>query len=167
MKTPEYNNLRESSWRRPLTPTEQAAVEQYLAENPDARADWEVDAQLNRALERLPDAAAVSSNFTARVLETVRLEAAAAERERSRGGFAWRNFRRFIPRLAAVALAMGLGVAGWRLHEVKARAEQARNLAGLASVISANPEVMANYEPIRRLGGNEVTPDIELIALLQ
>ncbi len=167
MKTPEYNNLRESSWRRPLTPAERAAVEQYLDEHPEARADWEVEAQLNRALEQLPDAAPVSSNFTARVLETVRLEEAAAACEPARGRFAWRNLRRWIPRLAAVALAMGLGVAGWRQHELSVRAAQARNLAGLASVISANPDVMANYEPICRLGGDQVTPDTELISLMK
>lgn len=167
MKTPEYNNLRESSWRRPLTPAEAAELEKYLVAHPEARADWDSDAQLNRALERLPDAAPVSSNFTARVLETVRLEAKAVSREHARGGFAWRNFGKWFPRLAAVGLAMGLGVLVWHRHAVQVRTDRARNLAGLASVLAANPDVMANYEPISRLGGSPVTPDVELIALLQ
>jgi anti-sigma factor RsiW len=167
MKTPEYNDLRESSWRRPLTPAEQAALEEHLAAHPEARADWETDAQLNRALEQLPDAAPVASNFTARVLETLRREEAVAERERSRGSFAWRNLRRWFPRLAAVGLAVVLGVVVWQRHESNVKAARARNLAGLASVLSANPDMLANFEPISRLGDSRVAPDTELIALMQ
>jgi|SRR5579871_979555 len=167
MNTPEYNDLRELSWRRPLTPAEQAALEEYLAAHPEARAEWETDALLNRALEKLPDASPVSSNFTARVLETLRLEEAAAERETARGRFAWRNLRRWFPRMAAVGVAALLMFVGWHQHELGVKAAQARNLASLASVISANPDVVANYDPICRLGGNQVAPDTELIALMQ
>ena len=167
MKTPDDKNLRESSWRRPLTPAQEAELEKYLAENPHARADWECEMRLSRALEKLPEAPPVSSNFTARVLETLRLEETAAGHERSRGWFAWRTFGRWVPRLAAVGLAMFLGFLVWHQHELNAAAERARNIAGLASVFTANQDVMADYKPISRLGASRVTPDNELIVLLK
>ena len=47
----------------------------HLAAHPEAQADWEAEAGLNDALGRLPDVA-VSSNFTARVLQAVEREIA-------------------------------------------------------------------------------------------
>ena len=54
-----------------MTPSEEAELQKYLAANPAERADWQVEAELNRLLERLPEAPPVASNFTARVLKAV------------------------------------------------------------------------------------------------
>jgi hypothetical protein len=45
---------RELSWRRDLTPAEQAQLRVWLAGHPEALADWQAEAALNRALDQLP-----------------------------------------------------------------------------------------------------------------
>lgn len=70
MPSPVSQELTELAWRRGLTPDEQARLRQYLAAHPAARSQWELEAALTRALDRLPPAP-VSSNFTALVLKAV------------------------------------------------------------------------------------------------
>ena len=53
---PLYHRLRELSWRRKLTDSEEAELRAWLAAHPEAQAGWEVEAELNQALGRLPDA---------------------------------------------------------------------------------------------------------------
>src|SRR5512137_1192972 len=93
---PIYTRLRELSWRRKLTSAEEAELRFWLESHPEARADWEAEAGLEAALERLPDAS-VASNFTARVLQAVNREGA-AEPRRS----AWRMWPwlRWVPKAA-------------------------------------------------------------------
>jgi len=93
-----HSKLRESGWRQKLTEAEQAGLRAYLAANPDARADWEMESALNAAARaRLPDAPA-PSNFTARVLQAV-------EREEGRPrAWSWRwNWHLLVPRVAFAA----------------------------------------------------------------
>ena len=75
MNDSEQQKLREASWRRPLAPDEEARLQQHLAAHPDAQAGWEEDLALNHLLAQTP-AAPVASNFTARVLQAVELDAA-------------------------------------------------------------------------------------------
>ncbi len=67
MNDPLFNKLREASWRRPLTASEEAELRAWLAAHPEARAEWESDTALNDLLSRVPNAP-VPTNFTTRVL---------------------------------------------------------------------------------------------------
>src|SRR5207247_7147160 len=87
-----FNNLREASWKRKLTPAEESELRNWLTTHPEAQADWEADAALNRVLDHLPEVA-VSSNFTGRVLKAVELESAAAARTSPpKSKWFWRSF---------------------------------------------------------------------------
>src|SRR6266487_1470270 len=97
---PLFNQLREQSWRRELTSSEDAALRDWLAKHPEAQGDWENEAALNEALRRLPDAP-LSNNFTSQVLHAVQREQAAESRRSRRGRLVW--WRR---------LAWRLGLAG-------------------------------------------------------
>src|SRR5450432_4781982 len=91
-------------------------------------ADLELQARLNQALARLPDAP-VSSNFTARLMQAVELE---ESRQSRRWSFSW-DWHALLPRVAvtaAVVLFAGLTV---RHHELAARRMAlARNVAMVA-----------------------------------
>src|SRR5437868_14920929 len=106
MNDPVYKQLRELSWRRKLTEAEEAELHKYFAEHPEAMEDWELEGELNHLLEHLPEAPAVSSNFTARVLQAVELEMAAQDREHSRKNpTGWRSvWGKWLPKLAAACL---------------------------------------------------------------
>ena len=51
-----YDHLRELSWRRKLTTSEELQLRAWLAAHPEAQADWEDEARLNEMLGLLPDA---------------------------------------------------------------------------------------------------------------
>ena len=51
----DYKLLLEESWRRRLTPAEEASVRAWLAQHPESKADWELESQVSAALEKLPD----------------------------------------------------------------------------------------------------------------
>src|SRR5262245_52791940 len=75
MSEAEYQALLEASWRRRLTATEEARLQAWLAAHPEEQARWESESSLSQLLEQLPDVP-VASNFTARVLQAARSEAA-------------------------------------------------------------------------------------------
>src|SRR5579859_4446806 len=105
---PLENPIRELTWRRKLTPSEEARLSQWLAAHPEAQADQESDVALNEALDSLPDAP-ISSNFTTRVLQ-----AAASEPARNHLAVpVWAALLhplRWLPRMALVALTLGLAL---------------------------------------------------------
>jgi negative regulator of sigma E activity len=125
-------------------------------------ADLELQARLNQALARLPDAP-VSSNFTARLMQAVELEESRLSR---RWGFGW-NWHALLPRIAvtaAVVLFAGLTV---RQHELAARRTAfARNVALVAG---AQPlpsvDALKNFDAIQRM--SQPRADEELLALMQ
>src|SRR2546430_17246944 len=94
---PFYKRLSELGWRGKLTATEEAELRAWLAAHSEAQGQWQTEASLSEALNRLPDVP-VPTNFTARVLEAVKLEAAAAERARSLGGPKWHWPLRWLSR---------------------------------------------------------------------
>src|SRR5262245_27418143 len=105
MNDPLEKKLREISWRRKLSPAEEAELRAWLATHPDAEAEWKAEAGLNEILERLPNAP-VPTNFTARVLEAIEREEAAEARRRE-----WK-WRLLLPRAAVAAVIFtvaGLG----------------------------------------------------------
>src|ERR1043166_4926015 len=105
MTESDYNQLREQSWRRKLSPNEEAELRAWLAAHPEAQADWETEAGLTEVLNRLPNAP-VPSNFTARVLQNIECDAAAEVRKRVPG----RNWflRSWLAKAAAIAVVFGV-----------------------------------------------------------
>ena len=162
-----YNQLRETSWRRKLTEAERAALRAHLAAHPETQADWEAEAGLNETLSRLKDAP-VSSNFTARVLQSVEREAAARARRPLAGwGWWWRGLS-WAPKAATVVFVVGLSLLAYHRQRVATRVELAKSLIAVTDVRSlpTNPQILQDFEAIRRL--TQTPPaDEELIALLQ
>jgi anti-sigma factor RsiW len=161
---PVYNRLLETSWRRELTDAEQAELRAYLAANPEAQADWSAESLLNAGLRRLPNAP-VPSNFTARVLQTVGRESAAAERNRPRATSRFWWWKVLVPRAAVALVVVAAGWFGFGRYKAAQREELAKNLAAVAAV-QAPPsrEELQDFEAISRLS---LTPaaDEELLAL--
>ncbi|MBP7827594.1 MAG: hypothetical protein KA236_13705 [Verrucomicrobia bacterium] len=164
MNKARYEQLREAAWRRPLTTAEQAELADWLATQPEARADWETEIALTTALTRLPDTP-VPSNFTARVLQAIEREAAVRETPaRSAWGSVW---RRWLPRVAlgVSAVVVLIGVA--HVHHAAQRTQLARSVVAAARVApTLSPEALADYEFIRRLSPAPGA-DTELLMLLQ
>ena len=159
-----YHRLREEHWRRKLTDAEETELRAYLTARPEAREDWEGDADLNLLLEQLPQAPLVASNFTSLVLQAVERDAATGARVA--GKSIWIFVQRWLPRAAVASVVLGVGVVMYERHELKARAEMARNVAEITEIVSAsNPELLKDFEPIRRLSDPEPKADVELLAL--
>ncbi len=156
---PVYHRLRETSWRRELTAAEQAELRAFLASHPDAQADWEAEAGLNAGLNRLSDAP-VPSNFTARVLQAVQLETAAAEREHL-GATTRAWWRVLVPR---VAVALVVVSAGWFGYQHYRSGKIAEGLAVVATVPPPSTLALEDFEAVRRLKPT-LTADEELLAL--
>jgi negative regulator of sigma E activity len=157
-----HSKLRESGWRQKLTEAEQAGLRAYLAANPDARADWEMESALNAALARLPDAPA-PSNFTARVLQAV-------EREEGRPrAWSWRwNWHLLVPRVAFAAAVITFTGLAFQHHEIyRQRTALARNVALVTrGQPMPSPEALENFDAIRRMSQPQHADD-ELLVLMQ
>jgi hypothetical protein len=63
MDNADYQKLRETGWRRPLSAAEQERLRRALASKPELQAHWDEEVALNRLLSRTPPPLA-SSNFT-------------------------------------------------------------------------------------------------------
>jgi anti-sigma factor RsiW len=154
--------LREAAWRRPLTVAEQAALAEWLAQHPDARAEWAAEAALSAALRQLPERRP-PSNLTARVLAEIDREALATARARRTNWFGWLGAVGWRPRIAVVVLALGAFVL---VHHERQQIAQARAVHALAEATLAlpSPEVLQDMDVIRRIN---LTPaaDMELLAL--
>jgi hypothetical protein len=154
------STLRESSWRRQLTDTEQAELRVYFAAHPDARADWEMEAALNAAFARLPDAP-MPSNFTARVLQAVEREAARPP------VWSW-NWHALAPRIAFAAVVVAFTGLAIQHHEIyRQRIALVKSVAlATAGQPVPSPEALENFDAIRRMSQPQPADD-ELLALLQ
>jgi len=143
---PFNQRLRDVVSRRPLSGSEQAELDAWLATHPEARADWELELALSRAMAHEPDAQ-VSSNFTARVLQEIERGQKLSRRERVtvRGGW-WRVL---VPRLAvgsAVIVALVVFI-----HQRNEAARQ-RDFEVLLSVQPLpSVETLQDFDTIRSL----------------
>jgi anti-sigma factor RsiW len=147
--------------QRELTPEEESRLEAWLAAHPEARAQWEEERALSRALRSLPDVA-VSSNFTARVWQAVDLEE--AQEDRRARGKSWRHL--LLPRWrwgVAAALLVSLGL--FELRTVK-QAQFNKQLRIVSRDVARlpSPEVLEDFDAIARLQEVSVTSDDELLA---
>ena len=155
--------IRELLWRRTLTETEAAELQNLLTAHPEARADWEIESALNQTLDRLPEAPPVSTNFTTLVLRAVERETKVRTCPDSR----W-SLRQWLPKFAVAALALTAGLAVWHHHEVNERSAMARDVAQLgAALVASTPELTENFESIRRLSESTPKADTDLLALMQ
>jgi anti-sigma factor RsiW len=162
---PNGQDLRETSWRRELTPDEGAQLSRWLAAHPEEASVWEEERALTRLLTRLPDAAA-PSNLTARVLDAVdRSEAAPAT---SSSWLDWLSGLGWTPRLAGVALLVVAGFVGHHQFQTSRRAELAREVSEVSDLAQTVPsvEALADFQVVRNLSSTP-GPDDELLAMLQ
>ncbi len=164
--SPDFEQFRETGWRRPLTPAEEARLQSWLAAHPEAGADWQAETALNEGLSRLPDAP-VPSNFTSRVLGAVERDAATAARSESRG---WAFFQwplRWLPRAAAAVLVAGLGLLLYQHELTSKRAARAESLVTVTELPGmASPDILENFDAIHAMS-QTASADEDLIQLLQ
>ena len=119
-------------------------------------------AALTAALGKIPEVR-VPSNFTARVLDAIELEA--AREARTRG---WTlNWRVLLPRMAvAAAVLVFAGVSVQHYEASSHRAELAKNLMVVASAQSPGVDALENLDAIQRMSQSGHA-DGELLAALQ
>lgn len=157
-------SLSEVLLRRELTPEEEMLLQAWLTSHPEARAEWLEDGALARALRRL-HVAQPSSNFTVRVLAQVQRERPPqswpARVWRWRPAWPWPQVG-----LAAAGVMLVASLA-WREHSRRSEAEYARHLAALRTLAHLPPDVLQDFEVIRRLGESSAPVDFELLAALQ
>ena len=163
MNTFDYNLLREKAWRHRLSDAEIASVRAWLAQHPELRADWELEAGLSDALGRLPDVS-VPSNFTARVLQAVERDTAVTRPALRRFDWFWRSL---VPRLAVVAIMLGVGGLAYHQQATSRRAALVRDVKVVAGVASLpSPDILLNFDTISRISSTP-GPDRELIEAMK
>jgi anti-sigma factor RsiW len=165
MQNTEYQKLKEASWRRPLTAAERARLREWLSAHPEALESWEEEAALNGLLRRWPGAA-VSTNFTARVLQAAqRLPAKPAWRRRLEM-FPWLPAG-WVPRAALAAAMVCSGLLSFHEYEALRRTREAQAVASV-SRLAALPSIdwLENFDTINRLNKVKVADD-DLLTVLQ
>jgi len=161
MNESEFNKLKETSWRRKLTPREEAALADFLAGHLEERSGWESDLRLNQMLNGLPDAP-VSSNFTSQVVHAVERDVLESSPHSTRKSFAHWLRSNWLPRVALAALLLGGGV--FSVQQYK-RVQVAHDIAAVSSVASIPPQWLQDFDAINRLSQPPI--DDELLAALQ
>jgi len=118
--------------------------------------------ELRELLSRLPDAP-VSSNFTARVMQSVELEEAGDSRQRHI--LAW-NWRTLLPRFAVTAAVLMFAGIAFHQYEIgNRRAEITKSVMMVASAQKLpSVEALQNFDAIQRMG-QPSHADEELLAL--
>ena len=165
MQHADFQNLKEASWRRPLTAAERTRLREWLAAHPEARPSWDQEEALSRLLHRLPSAA-VSTNFAARVVQAAqRLPARPAWRRRL-VLFPWFPAGWF-PRVALALAMLSCGFFSFREYQTVHRAQRARDLAGLTQ-LAALPSInwLKDFDTINKLSKVQVADD-DLLSVLQ
>lgn len=163
MNESEYQALIETSWRRPLTVEELAALDRWLAAHPGRQQDWELEESLNDNLARLPDAP-LASNFTSQVMLAIRIEAKAAERKPG----LLETFKHWLQVPASrLAWALSLIAVGWfglYQHQSGVRDDLAKGIAVMANVTAiSDPTALEDFDAIERTSTGD---DEELYAVL-
>jgi len=165
MDDADYQKLRETGWRRPLTPAEDERLRRIVAAQPALRSQWEEEAALNRLLGRMP-AARVSSNFTARVVQAARGAPARPAWSERLAPFRWLS-RNWMPRVALSLAMVCCGFLSFREYQAVHRAQMARELARVSRLAALPPmEWLKDFDTINRLNKVSVADD-ELLAALR
>lgn len=165
MNESEYQQLRETAWRRALTDDEEARRQAHLAARPEAEADWEADAALTQLLGQVPDVP-VPSNFTALVLQALERDEAAA-RPASLAARLGDLLRRFGPRLAWASVVLAVAWLGYHQHRIHTRDQMAQGLLRFTEAAGLkDPAVFKDFEAILRLSQMPPPADVELAVAL-
>jgi hypothetical protein len=160
----QYQDLKETAWRRALQREEEEAVRHFLAAHPDEREAWTEDAALNRLLERWP-APPVSSNFTARVLRAA--QAAPARRR----WLDWFAPSQWLPesmtgRVAFCSMLVCVGALSFHEYQTVHRARVARQMADASRVAALPPiEWLKDFDTINGISRVKVADDELLTAM--
>lgn len=160
---PDYQRLRELSWRRPLTTAEADELRGWLAAHPEAPAETEAESKLTQALARLPDAP-VPSNFTARVWQTIEQDAATSGRAARPRAAGW--WRVFLPRFALATFVVGAGFLVYRHNQAEQQAEFVKSFLAVAATSLADPKVIEDFDVICQLSPPTAV-DEELLNLME
>lgn len=150
MKTMKYQQLLESSRRGRLTAEEESELERCFQADPDLRQDWELEQLLSNKLRGLADSA-LSSNFTARVLDAVAREAGRTTETQNTPARRSRLFPSFLEgfwvRTSLVALSLFLiGLLGIQTYKEYYRVMVAESIATVATV-TALPTLSTTNAP--------------------
>jgi len=176
MKDSFYKDLVEASWRRRLTPAEEAQLQSCLAIHPEKQAEWEEEAALNDSLRQLPDAP-LASNFTAQVMLALERETAAgaAPQAASLRDRLLRSadviLRRFVPRFAAIALVVVcsyFGVQQYQAYNQRQVPEAVLRTIGEVATVLPAPEVLQDFDTINQMpAATAKASDQDLLAVLE
>jgi hypothetical protein len=163
MNERDFNELRETSWRRKLTPAEEACLQRHLAANPNAQADWEADLALTQVLTQLPEAP-LSSNFAAQVWQAVARATPAPTPHPSAFAALTHWLRRLLPRMAWAVVLVGLGFLAWQQYETVQRNRMAKGIVPVLQAASLpQPELLQDFDAIRQLSQSPPPVDMELL----
>jgi anti-sigma factor RsiW len=162
---PIHDHWRELSWRNQLSKADEAQLQAWLTANPEARVEWETEARLNAALDRLPDVP-VPSNFTARVLQAVQLETAAEARRPEWRWISWLRLA-WVPKVALAATTVCAAVVSCFVIQDAQRKTMAESVAAVSAVSSLpSPDILKDFDAIRAANPAPL-PDETLLAVLQ
>jgi len=165
MQDAQYQILMEASWRRPLTAAERAQLREWLAAHPQWQASWDQEAALNGLLRRLPGAA-VSTNFTARVMQAARRLPAKPAWRRRLEMFPWLPAA-WVPRAALAAAMVCCGMFSFHEYQSLRRTQVAREVASISRLAGLpSMDWLENFDTINRLNKVKVADD-DLLAVLQ
>jgi len=160
---PVHQKLRETAWRRRLTPAEQAKWQAWLAAHPEAQAEAELDATLEAALAHQADAP-VSSNFTARVMQAIEADARREARPPAPPQTWW---RKLMPRFAVAALVLSVSALAYRQYLLGQQKQEltvtAKEIAGAQPLSSST--VIEDFEVIYSMTAAAAVADEKLLAL--
>jgi hypothetical protein len=164
MQEDNYNELQERSWRRRLSAADLARARKLLGKQPEAAEELAQEEALSRLLERLPSAP-VSSNFTARVLASVR-DNNAARAAREEEAIPW-IFRNWWARWAAGAVMVVVGFFSFQEYHAVHRTQEAQELAAASRLAALPPmEWLNDFDTIQRLDKVKVADD-DLLSVLE
>jgi hypothetical protein len=159
--------LRETAWRRPLTPGETAELHALMAGAPGDTEDLQTDVRLTRTLLALPQSD-VSPGFTDRVMAAIERESESRWRVGSPAWLLWLRNLGWMPRVAFAAFAvLFVCIGAYRLNASQNRLLMAESMAMLSDAPAApKPEVLEDFEAIQMMS-KAPAADEELLALMQ
>jgi anti-sigma factor RsiW len=170
MNDAELSELMDKAMAGRLTAEEQTRWNALLAKRPEL----DEDVAVGIALQALPEAPAISSNFTARVLEEIRREERADERREPRGFLGWLRWPKLARASAFAALAVALSFAGLEIRERQEVKAAAKTFVGgvnrVAESRNGRPDavvaVFQDFEAIRNLSESSDAVDYKLLTAL-
>jgi anti-sigma factor RsiW len=165
MKDTEYQNLIETSWRRPLTEAERAKLAKLLETNPQWQESSHEDMALNGLLRGLPRAA-LSSNFNARVVLAARRAPTKPAWRMRLESFPWLSAG-WVPRAALGAAMICCGILSFHEYQAMRRVQEARAMASVGA-LAGLPSIdwLQNFDTINRMNKVKVADD-DLLTVLQ